>query len=154
MRAVTSVDQKNLGRQGYRNSSFSSITVMATAIAAEPLCMFIVVRKDLAKSLQWPTGSVITQACHAATAILQQTKDDDNTKEYLKDIHNMRKVVLETKNAASLEKLADALVEHEIPLFRWTEQPENIVTAFATAPLRERSTEVKAIFKKYSSLYR
>lgn len=37
----------------------------------------------------------MTQACHAATAILHLTREDQNTKEYLDDLDNMHKVVLE-----------------------------------------------------------
>lgn len=40
----------------------------------------------------------MTQACHAATAILHITKDDENTKEYLEDLDHMHKVVLEVQN--------------------------------------------------------
>lgn len=39
--------------------------------------------------------SVMTQACHAATAILHITREDKNTQEYLADLDNMHKVVLE-----------------------------------------------------------
>lgn len=39
--------------------------------------------------------SVMTQACHAATAILHMTREDEQTKEYLNDLDNMHKVVLE-----------------------------------------------------------
>ncbi|OAD77195.1 hypothetical protein PHYBLDRAFT_158101 [Phycomyces blakesleeanus NRRL 1555(-)] len=133
-----------------------STSEMASSLTAivEPLTMFIVVRKDLSKTLKWPTGSVIAQACHASTAVLHTTRDEPNTKEYLKDLHSMHKVVLETKNLDSLEKLVTALEPHQIPLLKWTEQPENIVTAFATSPIRGRSPEVKDIFKKYCSLYR
>ncbi|KAI8973273.1 peptidyl-tRNA hydrolase II domain-containing protein [Mycotypha africana] len=124
------------------------------AAVVEPLTMFIVVRKDLAKKLQWPAGSVMTQACHAATAILHLTREDDNTKEYLNDLDNMHKVVLETKNETSLENLANALAANNISFKKWIEQPENIPTALATAPLKGRSPEVLAAFKKYCSLYR
>ncbi|KAF7728918.1 peptidyl-tRNA hydrolase domain-containing protein 1 [Apophysomyces ossiformis] len=96
----------------------------------------------------------MTQACHAATAILHTTRDESNTREYLDDIHGMHKVVLETKNVETLEKLAEALTEYQVPYLKWTEQPENIVTALATAPLRGRTPEVKDVFKKYCSLYR
>lgn len=37
----------------------------------------------------------MTQACHAATAILHMTREDEQTKEYLNDLDNMHKVVLE-----------------------------------------------------------
>ncbi|KAI8068176.1 peptidyl-tRNA hydrolase II domain-containing protein [Gilbertella persicaria] len=124
------------------------------AAVAEPLTMFIVVRKDLVKKLQWPTGSVMTQACHAATAVLHITREDENTKEYLASLDYMHKVVLETKNEGSLEKLAEALTTHNIPFKKWIEQPENIPTALATAPLRSRSPEVLEAFKKCCSLYK
>ncbi|CEP17580.1 hypothetical protein [Parasitella parasitica] len=124
------------------------------AAVVEPLTMFIVVRKDLAKKLQWPAGSVMTQACHAATAILHITREEEPTKKYLADLDNMHKVVLETKNEGSLEKLAAVLTEHQIPFKKWIEQPENIATALATAPLSPRSPEVLEAFKKCCSLYR
>ncbi|KAI9311044.1 peptidyl-tRNA hydrolase II domain-containing protein [Dichotomocladium elegans] len=120
----------------------------------ETLTMFIVVRKDLAKTLGWNTGSVMAQACHAATAVLHMTRDHPNTVAYLEDTKNMHKVVLETKNAGSLEKLETALQEHHIPVYKWIEQPENIPTALATMPIGERSQEVKDAFKKLCSLYR
>eukprot|EP00965_Chrysotila_dentata_P072759 2404958-Pleurochrysis_carterae.AAC.1 len=31
--------------------------------ANDPLVQFVVVRRDLLKTLEWPTGSVIAQAC-------------------------------------------------------------------------------------------
>ncbi|KAI9270464.1 peptidyl-tRNA hydrolase II domain-containing protein [Phascolomyces articulosus] len=127
---------------------------MATAAVKEHLTMFIVVRKDLSKSLNWNNGSVMTQACHAATAVLHVTRNDPDTVEYLTDITRMHKVVLETKNANSLEKLETVLKDHQVPHYKWIEQPENIPTALATAPLGERSPEVKDAFKKYCSLYR
>ncbi|KAI8340086.1 peptidyl-tRNA hydrolase II domain-containing protein [Chlamydoabsidia padenii] len=126
---------------------------MAT-VACEHLTMYIVVRKDLAKTLKWPTGSVMAQACHAATAILHTTRTEPNTIKYVEDYERMHKVVLETKNDETLKKLAESLETHNIPLYQWTEQPENIPTALATAPIPERSPEVKDLFKKYCSLYR
>ncbi|CAO3645389.1 unnamed protein product [Cunninghamella echinulata] len=126
---------------------------MAT-VACEHLTMYIVVRKDLAKTLKWPTGSVMAQACHAATAILHVTKNEPNTIKYVEDYERMHKVVLETKNVDTLTSLSEALKGHDISLYQWIEQPENIPTAFATAPLPERSPEVKELFKKYCSLYR
>ncbi|KAG0007049.1 peptidyl-tRNA hydrolase domain-containing protein 1 [Modicella reniformis] len=62
---------------------------------ADPLTIFIVIRKDLIKTLGWTTGSVIAQACHASTAVLHKTQDLRDTREYLADINNMHKVVLE-----------------------------------------------------------
>ncbi|KAI8088694.1 peptidyl-tRNA hydrolase II domain-containing protein [Halteromyces radiatus] len=127
---------------------------MATVAACEHLTMYIVVRKDLAKTLKWPTGSVMAQACHAATAVLHTTRNDSNTIKYVEDHERMHKVVLETKNEETLGDLVASLQAHNIPLYRWVEQPENIPTAMATAPIPERSPEVKDLFKKYCSLYR
>lgn len=59
------------------------------------LVQYIVVRRDLIDTLKWPFGAVITQACHAATAIIHLTYDDEYTKLYLEDLDNMHKVVLE-----------------------------------------------------------
>ncbi|KAI9142329.1 peptidyl-tRNA hydrolase II domain-containing protein [Paraphysoderma sedebokerense] len=120
---------------------------MASSVAAvEPLCMWIVVRKDLIKSLSWSLGSVTAQACHASTAVLHQFKDDMNTIEYLKDTPNMHKVVLEIKNESQLKTLASKLTESSIDHYLWTEQPENIVTCLATKPYRK--SDVGDSFKK------
>jgi hypothetical protein len=43
----------------------------------------------------------MTQACHASTAILHITREDENTKEYLSDIDSMHKVVLEVFDVIS-----------------------------------------------------
>lgn len=46
--------------------------------------------------------SVMTQACHAATAILHMTREDEQTKEYLNNLDNMHKVVLEVSQTISI----------------------------------------------------
>ncbi|KAJ1762052.1 hypothetical protein IW142_003226 [Coemansia sp. RSA 564] len=102
---------------------------------AEARTMFIVIRKDLAKVLQWPLGSVIAQGCHASVAVMQKYRDDERVKTYVDDINSMHKVVLETKNEASLLKMAENLKQNNIPYYLWTEQPENIPTCLATVPV-------------------
>ncbi|KAG0056489.1 peptidyl-tRNA hydrolase domain-containing protein 1 [Gryganskiella cystojenkinii] len=116
---------------------------------ADPLTMFIVIRKDLIKTLGWTTGSVIAQACHASTAVLHKTHELQDTREYLADINNMHKVVLEIKNLPQLEALAASLSGLNVPHVTWREQPENFLTCLSTAPIR-RSQEVKDAFKKCS----
>ncbi|KAF9438610.1 peptidyl-tRNA hydrolase domain-containing protein 1 [Entomortierella beljakovae] len=116
---------------------------------ADPLTMFIVIRKDLIKTLGWTTGSVIAQACHASTAVLHKTQDLKDTREYLADLHNMHKVVLEVKNLSQLETLASSLSTLDVPHVTWREQPEDILTCISTSPIR-RSQEVKDAFKKCS----
>ncbi|KAJ1822037.1 hypothetical protein LPJ56_003142, partial [Coemansia sp. RSA 2599] len=48
---------------------------------------------------------------------------------------SMHKVALETKNEASLLKMAENLKEKNIPFYLWIEQPENIPTCLATIPV-------------------
>lgn len=68
------------------------------------LVQYVVVRGDLTKILQWPTGALIAQACHACTAVTWQYKDDKNTEDYTRDIDNMHKVVLEVQNSSVIYK--------------------------------------------------
>jgi peptidyl-tRNA hydrolase len=62
---------------------------------AGQLIQYIVVRADLLKTLNWPVGAVIAQACHACCAVTYLFHNDPHTQEYLKDLDNMHKVVLE-----------------------------------------------------------
>ncbi|KAI9479370.1 peptidyl-tRNA hydrolase II domain-containing protein [Coemansia mojavensis] len=102
---------------------------------AEARTIFIVMRKDLVKVLQWPLGSVVSQGAHAAVAVMHKYRDDERVKEYVQDLDSMHKVVLETKNETSLLKMADNLRLKNIPFYLWTEQPENIPTCLATVPI-------------------
>ena len=56
---------------------------------------YVVVRSDLLHMLKWPFGAVITQACHASTAVLHRFYHDPNTQAYLSDVDRMHKVVLQ-----------------------------------------------------------
>lgn len=59
------------------------------------LIQYIVVRGDLLKVQNWPLGALITQCCHAATAVNYLFRDDPLTQKYFEDLDNMHKVVLE-----------------------------------------------------------
>ncbi|KAJ2706881.1 peptidyl-tRNA hydrolase domain-containing protein 1 [Coemansia sp. IMI 203386] len=100
----------------------------------EARTIFIVMRKDLQKVLNWPLGSIVAQGCHATTAVIWKHRDDERVKSYTADLESMHKVTLETKNEASLLKMADNLKEKNIPYHLWIEQPENIPTCLATVP--------------------
>jgi hypothetical protein len=52
--------------------------------APEPadLIQYVVLRSDLWKSLSWPLGSVVAQACHAATAALWLSRGAPDTLAY------------------------------------------------------------------------
>ncbi|KAJ9077357.1 hypothetical protein DSO57_1017495 [Entomophthora muscae] len=117
----------------------------------EHLTIFIILRKDLVKSLGWTSGSIIAQACHASTAVLHQHSSLPSTKEYLENLEQMHKVVLETKNENSLLAVANNLTELGIPHCCWIENPENIKTCIATAPVLR--SDLKDALKK-CSLYR
>ncbi|KAI9221743.1 putative peptidyl-tRNA hydrolase PTRHD1-like protein [Blastocladiella britannica] len=112
----------------------------------EPLTMFVVVRRDLVKTLAWPLGSVISQGCHAATAALWTFREHPETIEYVTDLGNMHKVVYEIKNESQLSALAQSLKEREIDFALWREQPENMLTALSTRPYRR--SELGDAFKK------
>lgn len=82
-----------------------NLTVLWTKFAVYPnnsvtkmsgcLVQYVVIRKDLVKVLKWPTGALITQACHACTAVMHLFYNDPNTQQYLNDLDRMHKVVLE-----------------------------------------------------------
>lgn len=65
--------------------------------ASKRLVQYVVVRSDLIHALSWPIGAVITQACHAATAAIHLHYSDPDTQEYLADLDNMHKVVLQVR---------------------------------------------------------
>lgn len=49
---------------------------------ADFIVQYVVLRKDLWIDQGWPLGSVVAQACHASTAALWQSRDEDHTKQY------------------------------------------------------------------------
>lgn len=59
------------------------------------IIQYVVVRGDLARTMGWPLGAVIAQACHACTAVIHLSYNDAHTQAYLADLDNMHKVVLE-----------------------------------------------------------
>merc|ERR1712059_188184 len=96
----------------------------------------------------WPVGAVLAQACHAATAAIHLFYSSEATQQYLADLDNMHKVVLEARGGESdlrkmVEKLIEAGVEHKL----WVEQPENFPTCLATRPYPKE--EVQKYFKKF-----
>lgn len=56
---------------------------------------YVIVRGDLIKTLKWPVGAVIAQACHACTAVTHLYHDDSHTQTYLADLDNMHKIIIE-----------------------------------------------------------
>ncbi|XP_028652612.1 putative peptidyl-tRNA hydrolase PTRHD1 [Erpetoichthys calabaricus] len=102
--------------------------------SARRLVQYVVVRSDLVRSLAWPLGAVITQACHAATAAIHLNYNDPDTQQYLAELDSMHKVVLEAPDEASLTGLSETLSQEAIAHKLWIEQPENIPTCLALKP--------------------
>lgn len=65
-----------------------------SALAAEDLVQYVVLRKDLWDNLNWPLGSIIAQACHASTAALWLSRESDETLTYCSEekLDHMHKV--------------------------------------------------------------
>lgn len=57
----------------------------------DPIVQYIVLRKDLKG---YGKGELCAQAAHAAVAAIHAYRDELDTKEYLKELGSMRKVVL------------------------------------------------------------
>ncbi|KAH3710044.1 hypothetical protein DPMN_069510 [Dreissena polymorpha] len=108
---------------------------------------YVVVRKDLVKTLKWPTGALIAQACHACTAVVHLFYSHPATQEYLADLDRMHKVVLEAPDEESLRSLSDRLSSANIDHKLWMEQPENIPTCVAARPYNK--AEVQDFFKGF-----
>jgi Peptidyl-tRNA hydrolase PTH2 len=68
-------------------------------MAASPsIVQYVAMRVDLMKTLKWPTGAVIAQACHACTAVMHGFYSDACTQAYLLDVDRMHKVVVEVRS--------------------------------------------------------
>lgn len=64
-------------------------------MSSSPIVQYVILRGDLIKGLQWPVGALVAQACHATTAAIHLFYQDPVAQEYLQDLDNMHKIVLE-----------------------------------------------------------
>ena len=69
------------------------------------------------------------------------------TQKYLQDLDKMHKVVLKAEGEQQLKDLVSNLKEAGIDHYAWTEQPENIVVAVASAP--SEKTLLQPHFKSF-----
>ncbi|XP_046675106.1 putative peptidyl-tRNA hydrolase PTRHD1 [Homalodisca vitripennis] len=111
------------------------------------IVQYVLVRSDLIKTLNWPVGAVIAQACHACTAVIHMFYNDSSTQLYLQDLNSMHKIILEVPDEESLKKLSEKLDENAISHKLWIEQPENIATCLAVKPFPKE--EVQKYFKNF-----
>ncbi|XP_028633919.1 putative peptidyl-tRNA hydrolase PTRHD1 [Grammomys surdaster] len=119
-----------------------------SGVEPQILVQYLVLRKDLSQApFSWPTGALVAQACHAATAALHLHRDHPHTAAYLRELGRMRKVVLEAADEATLKELAETLQQKSIDHTLWLEQPENIATCIALRPYPKE--EVSQYLKKF-----
>jgi peptidyl-tRNA hydrolase len=116
---------------------------------SQQLVQYVVLRRDLWRSLGWPLGPVVAQGAHAATAALSQAlaAGSEAAGRYCsaENLPGMRKVVLEVDDEAKLRALAGRLGAGGVAHWLWVEQPEGYATALATwpAPRGEVAPHVK-----------
>ena len=123
--------------------------------ASEVILQYVVLRRDLWQvgddaSASWPLGAIVAQGCHASTAALWLSRDDEATKAYCADanLDDMHKAVLEVKGETQLRNLSEKLDQQGIKHKLWIEQPENVATCLATCPLPK--SKVYPALKKYN----
>ena len=111
----------------------------------QQIVQYVIVRSDLIKTLSWPVGALIAQACHASTAAIHLYYHHEDTIAYLSDLDNMHKIVLEVKSEEELGKLGQKLTDSQIDHKMWVEQPENFPTCLAVRPYPKN--EIQKFFK-------
>jgi len=111
------------------------------------IVQYVIVRGDLLTKLSWPVGALVAQACHASTAVIHLFYQEEHTQEYLKDLDNMHKVILEAPDEKSLLALHAKLTESSVDHKLWVEQPEDFPTCLAVRPYPK--AEVQKHFKKF-----
>ena len=59
------------------------------------LVQYVVLRADLWKDMDWPLGSIVAQACHAATAALWESREEPASQQYCSpaQLGHMHKVI-------------------------------------------------------------
>ncbi|KAI0919020.1 hypothetical protein AcW1_003493 [Taiwanofungus camphoratus] len=123
---------------------------------SQPLVMQIVVRRDLLDREGWGIGPLMAQTAHATAAVLHETYNRLETQAYLNDLKNMRKVVLQTADRTSIERLSSLFSSSDppIPHHLWVEHPEDVPTCLALAPNRRESRIKKALDKTGCRLWK
>ncbi|KAF7456529.1 putative mitochondrial import inner membrane translocase subunit TIM50 [Cryptosporidium felis] len=97
----------------------------------DQIVQYILIRTDL----EWNSGSFVAQACHASVAAITENFEHELVKKYLRDIDQMRKIVLSCPEEVVLKECSSKLKVKNIPHKLWIEQPEDIPTCIATMML-------------------
>lgn len=107
----------------------------------ELIVQYILVRNDL----NWGTGALIAQACHASIASIANSMDSPHTKSYLNDLENMHKIILKADKVEDLINVEKKLKESSIDHHLWIEKPENIASCLAVSP--QPKSLIQSFFK-------
>eukprot|EP00762_Andalucia_godoyi_P006312 ANDGO_05923.mRNA.1 hypothetical protein len=122
----------------------------STSPPADPLIMYVIMRQDL----EWPRGALISQGCHAATALTVDlmrspgptAAEKEAAEEYFANLDSMHKVCVSSPSKEHLEQISQQLSTAGVRHKLWIEQPENIPSCIATAPM------LKSVAKKLDFL--
>jgi peptidyl-tRNA hydrolase len=106
--------------------------------------ILIVIRKDL----NFKKGPIITQACHAVSALVYEHRSDPRLLDYFSNMQELRKITYKIPSVDQLWQLKNELNLLGIMHYEWIEQPENITTCVAFGPL-EMDDRIRGIFDKY-----
>eukprot|EP00439_Symbiodinium_sp_Y106_P014710 s4133_g2.t1 len=112
----------------------------AASNSNDPLAVFVVLRKEprdrrfhtgISLDLDWPTGAMINQACHACSAMAWEAREDEDAVNYFSEglEGHMVKSTMGAKSKGELEDVTKKLEEAGIPYKLWVEQPEDCVGA-------------------------
>ena len=116
------------------SAAFSASLSPSTDTRDLVIVQYVVLRKDIITALKWPLGAVVSQACHASTAVIAAHADDADVQRYLRDADAMHKVTLEVPDEPALRELSATLETAGIAHKLWVEMPESVATALATKP--------------------
>lgn len=141
--------QANESRRLFKDPSLTS---KMAAASVKVLVQYILLRRDMKKMKNYNDGAIIAQACHASSAILFKTMDNELTKAYLQDTDRMHKIILSVEGGENeMIEFSRLLKENSVEHYLWLEQPENIPTAIAVKPYYKQ--DIEQFFSKLK-LYR
>lgn len=87
--------------QATQSSAEATSAATSQTSKDDVMLQYVVLRRDLWKELKWPLGSIVAQACHAATAALWLTREEDVTQAYCSEgnLDHMHKVSLKLEDS-------------------------------------------------------
>uniref|UniRef100_A0A1I7USQ1 peptidyl-tRNA hydrolase n=1 Tax=Caenorhabditis tropicalis TaxID=1561998 RepID=A0A1I7USQ1_9PELO len=110
-----------------------------------PLVMYLILRRDLQSTLQWPLGAVCTQAAHAASAAMWLFRNDAYTVAYTSDLDAMHKVTLGVNSEEEIKKVAEKLTTRKVDHKVWIEDGLPVCIALKPYPKEEVKNALKGL---------